>query len=96
MLGAPTWHSLGTTGAANVNKFRLGSGAKLCFGFAQAIPGGSCLHKVSFEQGFVFCLLCRALCILIAQRNQFQLAAITMLYFLIYVLYCYFTIRRLC
>jgi hypothetical protein len=35
MLGASTWHSLGTTGAANINKFSLGSGAKLHFGFAQ-------------------------------------------------------------
>jgi hypothetical protein len=72
MLGAPTWHSLGTTGAVNINKFRLGIGAKLSIGFAQAIPGGSWLQRLCIEQGFVFSLLCRVLCILIAQRNQFE------------------------
>jgi hypothetical protein len=86
MLGAPTWHSLGTTGAVNINKFRLGSGTKLRFGFVQAIPGGSWLQRVCIEQGFEFSLLCRASCILIAQRNQFESTVITMLFFLIYVL----------
>jgi hypothetical protein len=68
MLGAPTKHSLGTNGAGNINKFRLGRGAKLRFGFAQAIPGGSCLQRVCIEQGFVFSVLCRAYCIVIAQK----------------------------
>jgi hypothetical protein len=59
--------SLGLTGAVNINKLCLGSGAKLCFGFAQAIPGGPWLQGACIEQGFVFSLLCTAHCIVIAQ-----------------------------
>jgi hypothetical protein len=39
MVGVPTWYSLGFSGAVNINKFSLGSGAKLRLGFTQAIPG---------------------------------------------------------
>jgi hypothetical protein len=70
MLGASIWHSLGTTGAGSINKVRLGLRAKLCRGFAQAIPGGSWLHKVCSEQYCVFPFL-QEFSISIAQRNQF-------------------------
>jgi hypothetical protein len=48
MLGARTWRSLEIAGAVNINKFRLVSGAKLRFGFVQAIPDykGYLLGKV--------------------------------------------------
>jgi hypothetical protein len=71
MLGGSIWYSLWTTDAGNIKKVRLGQRAKLCRGFAQAIPRGSWLHMVCSEQCCVFSFL-QELSVCIAQRNQFQ------------------------
>jgi hypothetical protein len=46
------------------------SGAKLCLGFVQAIPGGSWLPEVCFDHCCVFSFL-QDFSICTAQRNQF-------------------------